>query len=64
MYTTVDNISEELNGYSISTSSIPSSSTVTRWIEEADSIINERTGITWGQTTYTNEYYDYDGLDS
>lgn len=60
-YTTTTKISEELGGYTINTSSIPSSSTVEGWILEAVSEINEKTGMSWSVNTETDEVLDYDG---
>lgn len=60
-YTTVAEVSNELNGFTIDGSSTPSSITVENWIEEAQDFINEKTGKKWDSNTITEEYHDYDG---
>lgn len=60
-YCTITDVSNELNGLTIDSSSVPSSATVSTWIEQESSYLDQETGRIWGSATYTNEYYDYDG---
>lgn len=60
-YTYVDLVSDELNSLEIGTSTSPSINTVKRWIEDADSEINLRTGKIWSSQTATSAVLDYDG---
>ena len=60
-YTTIEKIGEELGGYTINAGSIPSSSTVTGWIEEAEQVIDDITNTTYTTATASSELYDYDG---
>ena len=60
-YTTVDLVSAELKGLSITSSTTPSTSTVTNWITDAEAEIDLRTGQSWTSTLYTDEVFDYAG---
>lgn len=60
-YTYVDLVSDELNGLEIGTSTTPSINTVKKWIEDADSEIELRTGKVWASQTTTSSLLDYDG---
>jgi len=60
-YTSVTNVSNELAGYTIDSSSVPSSSVVEGWIRESDEEINLNTGMLWSSTTASSEVHDYDG---
>jgi len=60
-YTTIDFVSYELNNLTIDSSSIPSSTAVIGWIDDADSEINLRTGKIWSSTTASSVLLDYDG---
>lgn len=60
-YTTIALVSAELNGFSITASSTPSSSVVTNWIIEASRDVELLTNQVWSSTTATSEYHDYDG---
>jgi len=60
-YTTLDLIKAELRITELSSSTIPTSSEVTNWIEEADSIIDVIAGETFSSVLETSEFYDYDG---
>jgi len=64
VYTNISSISEELGGFTIDNDSTPNNTTVNSWIDEADAIINERTGKVWTSNTASSEYYDYDGSGS
>ena len=60
-YTNILNVSNELNGYSINSSTTPSDVTVLKWIEEASSEIDNATGMVWDKRIVSNEVHDYDG---
>ncbi len=60
-YTTVSNVSEELNAFSISDTTTPNIDTVTTWIEQASRMIDLHTHQVWGSTVATEETHDYDG---
>jgi hypothetical protein len=60
-YATTTDVSNELNGFTIDNSSVPSSATVDTWIAQESDMLNRETGRIWGSTTYTDEYLDYDG---
>lgn len=60
-YTTVELVSKELGGQSISSSTTPSYVDVFGWIQEAMSDIDMRTSKTWSSTAITDELVDYDG---
>ena len=60
-YTTIELISAELNGVVIDGTTVPSDTTVTNWIAETESEINQRTGKTWETVTVADEIVDYDG---
>lgn len=60
-YTTVTNISNELNGLTINSSTTPTSSTVDGWITESDAEIDLRTGTIWSSSTASSETHDYGG---
>jgi len=60
-YCSVTDISNELNGLSITSSSTPSSATVDDWIEQESEFLELETGRMWGSETVTDEYHDYDG---
>ena len=63
-YTTTTKVSNELGGYAINAGSIPSSSTVTDWITEAEQVIDDITNTTYTTATASSEVYDYDGTGS
>jgi len=66
-YTNITNVSAELNGMTLNSSSVPTSSTVEGWITEAESNINLVTGQVWSSTVVGSsspEYNDYDGSGS
>lgn len=60
-YTTVDNISNELNGLTINSTTVPSSTVVEGWIDEAEALIELKTGKVWGSSTASSAVFDYDG---
>jgi hypothetical protein len=63
-YTTTVDVSTELGGVSISTSSTPTTATVQSWISDASDEIDQLTGRIWGVNAVTSdsyEYVDYDG---
>jgi hypothetical protein len=60
-YTTVALVSEELNGLTINSSTIPSSTSVQTWISQADSQINMRTGKVWESTVASSVLFDSNG---
>lgn len=60
-YTTVARVSAELNGLEISASTVPSSSSVTQWIQDASAEVDLMTSQVWGSEAVSSEYYDYDG---
>ena len=60
-YTSVENVSNELNGLTIDSSSTPSSSVVSGWIDEAAAEIEMTTGMLWTSATASSETHDYDG---
>ena len=60
-YTTAVKVSEELNGYTLNSTTTPTSSTVDGWIAETDAEINLRRGTVWSSTTASSEIHDYDG---
>jgi len=60
-YTSVTNVSNELNGMTINSSTTPSSSVVSGWIDEARNEIDLTTGMIWTSTVASSEYHDYDG---
>lgn len=60
-YTTTTLVSEKLNGVTIASSTTPSTSTVTGWIEEASNQIELMTGRIWTSTTASSSLLDYDG---
>jgi len=60
-YITVTDVSSELNGLSITSSTIPSQTTVETWIGQEQDILIRDTGKDWGEVTHTDEYLDYDG---
>ena len=60
-YTTIALVSAELNGASITPSTVPSSTTVGTWITQVEAEIDNRTGKHWETGTATNEILDYDG---
>lgn len=62
-YCTVSEVQEELRATTaFSSSTNPSSTSVTRWIEQASDSINHLAGRVFGITKY-DEYYDYEGED-
>lgn len=63
-YTTVSEVSAELGGTSIASTTTPSLSQVQSWISDASKEVEELTGRVWSETTVTStayEYSDYDG---
>jgi len=64
VYTTISDVSAELGGYVINTSSTPTSAQVEEWITESESIINEISGTSFNVNTASNEIIDYDGSGS
>jgi hypothetical protein len=63
-YTTTTDVSAELGGVSISTSSTPTTATVQSWIADASDEVEQLTGRIWGISAVTSdsyEYVDYDG---
>jgi len=63
-YTAITDVSNELNGFSITSTSTPSIITVKDWITESDSQTNLMTGRVWSSETASSETYDYDGSGS
>lgn len=64
LYTGIDNVSAELGGVAINSSTSPSATEVTEWIREAGSEIERLTGRVWAETAISStvwEYRDYDG---
>lgn len=61
MYCTTTDVSNELNGLSITASTTPSTSTVEGWIQESDSMIDHETGRVWSSTAFSSVALDYDG---
>ena len=60
-YCTVTDVSNELNGLSITSLTTPNLSTVDEWIVQESDILERETGRMWGSETVTDEYLDYDG---
>lgn len=60
-YTTVALVSSALKGVDINSTTTPSSSEVTEWMNEVDSEIDQIFGKSFTSTTITDEYVDYDG---
>lgn len=61
-YTDLDKVSKELNGFSITGSSVPSTATVTNWIEEETAGIEDMFGKVYGSVSF-DIYIDYNGQD-
>ena len=61
VYTTVDLISAELNGVTINSTTVPSSTVVDNWIDEVTSEIDIRTGKVWTTSLESSTVVDYDG---
>ena len=63
-YTNIDLIEAELNltSGSLTASSTPSSTDVTSWISEAESIINLQTGNVYGSTLESSVVFDWDNV--
>ena len=61
MYATVEDVSNELNGLSITSSTTPSIDTVESWISQESDTLKRETGRAWGYEVVEDEYYDYDG---
>lgn len=60
-YCNIIDVSNELNGLTIDSSTTPSSTTVNIWIEQESDLLNRETNKIWGNTTITEEILDYDG---
>jgi hypothetical protein len=60
-YTTVAAVSEELNGMTINSTTVPSSTTVTTWINQASAQIDLRTGKVWESTVASSILFDSNG---
>ena len=60
-YTTVDLISAELKGLSITSTTSPSDTDVAEWITQADNEIDRRTSRVWSSTAFSSTIYDSDG---
>ena len=60
-YITVEQVSEELNGLSITASTTPSTDTINSWIEQESDLLERETNKIWGNATITDEILDYDG---
>lgn len=60
-YTTLELVSAELNGLTINSTTIPSSTSVSSWIEQAEAQIELQTGKVWESTVETSAIYDADG---
>lgn len=60
-YVTVEDVSNELNGLTIDSTTTPSESTVDTWIEQESEMLDKETGRYWGVNESSNEYLDYDG---
>jgi len=60
-YTDYTLVSAELNGVTIGSTTVPSSTTVENWISEVESEINLRTGKIWTSSVVTDQILDYDG---
>jgi len=58
-YTTISEISAELGGFSLTASSVPTSTQVESWISDAEKEVNEVTGRVWESTTITSSAYEY-----
>lgn len=60
-YTTFADVSNELNGFTLNSTTIPTSTIVGSWITEASDFIDLKTGNIWGTATVSSEFHDYDG---
>lgn len=60
-YTTVDLISDELNGLVISSTTTPDTTTVNTWIAQADSEIDSKTGRVWSSSLTSSTILDSNG---
>ncbi|WP_298752991.1 hypothetical protein [uncultured Arcobacter sp.] len=60
-YTTVADVSNELKGLTLNSSTTPTSTVVSGWIDESDSQIDLKTGKVWSSTLATSTYLDYNG---
>ena len=60
-YISTTDVSDELNGLTIDSSSTPSTDTVEAWIDQEQDLINRETGRLWGYNLIEAEYADYDG---
>lgn len=61
-YTDASDVSDELQGYAIDSTSTPSSTVVEGWITEAEAEINDRTHNVYTSTTVSSEIYDWDNV--
>ena len=59
--TTVTNVSNELNGMTLNSTTTPTSTVVTGWITEASNEIELATGRLFSTTTFSSSIFDYDG---
>lgn len=62
-YTTVDYVSAELNGLTIDSTTTPSSTTVSNWIDQVTTQIELQTGRVWESTVKESAIFDADGSD-
>ncbi len=64
MYTTLENVQAEIRAENaFDNNTLPSSQDVERYIEEASKVIDLRTGMTFGSTVVSSEYFDYNNAD-
>lgn len=59
--TTVTEVSNELNGMTLNSSTTPTSTVVSGWISDASNYVELITGRVFGTATATSSYFDYDG---
>ena len=65
-YSSISLIEAELllSSGSLSSSSVPTSTIVSSWLEEADSLINDKTGNVYASTAETSVEFDWEGNDN
>ena len=62
-YTDYNKVAAQLGGTTLTYTSTPSITDVNEWISEAEAEINERTGFTYSQVTFTDQIYDWEHND-
>lgn len=64
VYTTEELVKAELGGFTLGTTTTPSSDDVSSWIVQAKAEIDARTGDTFEPTVFTQEVYDWGSEDN